>query len=91
MMNDKLAQAIAVYTVLEQKISEEDFKTLADIAKAQGGLGDLYQEVKSRAEAYRAARDNFTLDGKPDKAVAQEECLLQVERQMAIIEYLQFA
>lgn len=46
MMTDKLAQAIAVYTVLEQKISEEDFRTLADIVKDQGGLGELYQEVK---------------------------------------------
>lgn len=91
MMTDKLAQAIAVYTVLEQKISEEDFRTLADIVKDQGGLGELYQEVKSRAEAYRAARDNYTLDSKPDKAEVQQECLLQVERQLAIIEYLQFA
>ena len=91
MMSEKLSQALAIYAVLEQKLSEEDFTTLATIAQSQGGLGELYQEIKVRADTYRSAREAFMTSGDADEAKTQQDSLLHVERQMAIIEYLRFA
>lgn len=90
-MAEKGKQAIDIYSVLEQKISEEDFAVLANIVNAQGGLGELYREVKGRAQKYRLARENYTLSGEADAAEAQQEYLHRVERHLAILEYLRFA
>lgn len=87
----KKEEAIAVYTAMEQKLSEDEFKALAERAKEENWLGDLYEQVEGRVNTYRAAKENYTVTEQPDKAEEQQELLRHVERQLAIVQYLHFA